>query len=118
MNLEVINDCAKKGYWVFSEQSYDDHRHMVLREAAKRGRPVLEFRPQQGWGPLCGFLGKDMPDEPFPRLNEKKTFQLIRRIFIVKGVLSWMAVGAGVWASWRFGPSAFGYARELWSTYV
>jgi hypothetical protein len=24
---------------------------------------------QQGWEPLCRFLGVDVPDEPFPRVN-------------------------------------------------
>ncbi|KAB2575191.1 hypothetical protein DBV05_g6145 [Lasiodiplodia theobromae] len=33
---------------------------------------LLEFRVQQGWEPLCKFLGKDVPDEPFPRKNEGK----------------------------------------------
>jgi hypothetical protein len=26
-------------------------------------------RVQQGWEPLCRFLGVDVPDEPFPRVN-------------------------------------------------
>ncbi|MGX7894825.1 sulfotransferase family protein [Tsuneonella sp. HG222] len=32
---------------------------------------LLEFRPAQGWGPLCAFLGVPMPDEPFPHVNER-----------------------------------------------
>lgn len=96
---------------------YEGHRKWVLDEARKRGRPVLQFVPEQGWKPLCEFLGTEVPDEPFPRLNEKETFELIRRIFIAKGLLSWAVVGLGVWGSWRFGPSAFGYFQAVWKAY-
>ena len=30
----------------------------------------LEFSPSQGWGPLCQFLRKDIPNEPFPYINQ------------------------------------------------
>ncbi|KAI0440566.1 hypothetical protein F4803DRAFT_526887 [Xylaria telfairii] len=96
---------------------YEGHRRWVLDEAKKRGRPVLEFMPEQGWRPLCEFLGTEVPDEPFPRLNEKETFQTVRRIFITKGLLSWAALGVGVWTSWRFGPLAFRYFGRVWGTY-
>ncbi len=32
---------------------------------------LLEFHPKQGWGPLCEFLGADVPDAPFPRVNSR-----------------------------------------------
>ena len=31
---------------------------------------LLVFRVQDGWEPLCEFLGHDVPDEPFPKTNE------------------------------------------------
>lgn len=31
---------------------------------------LLEFRFEDGWGPLCKFLDKDIPAEPYPRSNE------------------------------------------------
>jgi hypothetical protein len=31
---------------------------------------LLEFRAVDGWAPLCKFLGKEIPDEPYPRINE------------------------------------------------
>lgn len=30
---------------------------------------LLEFDVRQGWEPLCGFLGKPVPDVPFPAEN-------------------------------------------------
>ncbi len=35
---------------------------------------LLEFEVSQGWKPLCDFLGRPVPDEPFPRLNEAQAF--------------------------------------------
>lgn len=32
----------------------------------------LEYRMGDGWEPLCAFLGKEVPDVPFPRLNDRK----------------------------------------------
>lgn len=32
---------------------------------------LLVFRPQDGWKPLCSFLGVAVPDCPFPRINRR-----------------------------------------------
>ncbi|KAF6809131.1 hypothetical protein CSOJ01_07103 [Colletotrichum sojae] len=42
----------------------------AVRALAKDGRRLLEFRPGDGWGPLCEFLGVDVPDVPFPRSDD------------------------------------------------
>ncbi|CZR59388.1 uncharacterized protein PAC_09280 [Phialocephala subalpina] len=31
---------------------------------------LLEFEAKDGWEPLCAFLGRPVPDEPYPRINE------------------------------------------------
>ncbi|KAI3317788.1 hypothetical protein HD806DRAFT_356491 [Xylariaceae sp. AK1471] len=119
MNCEAMSLCHRMHGtpipWTLDV--YEGHRKWVLDEAKKRGRPVLEFVPKQGWEPLCNFLGAEVPCEPFPRLNEKKTFQMIRRIFIAKGLLSWAALGAGVWASWNFWPSVLACLQISWKAY-
>ena len=33
---------------------------------------LLVFRATDGWEPLCDFLGLDVPNEPFPRVNERR----------------------------------------------
>lgn len=30
---------------------------------------LLEWSVEDGWAPLCTFLGKSVPDEPFPHAN-------------------------------------------------
>lgn len=32
---------------------------------------LLVFHPKDGWEPLCSFLGVDVPDCPFPRVNSR-----------------------------------------------
>ena len=31
---------------------------------------LLIFEPKQGWEPLCKFLNKPIPEEPFPHVND------------------------------------------------
>jgi len=46
---------------------------------------------EDGWGPLCAFLGKPIPDVPYPNVNDTKSFQnLIRKVNtmgIIKGMM-------------------------------
>ncbi len=36
---------------------------------------LLVHRAQDGWGPLCAFLGVPVPAEPYPRVNRKADMQ-------------------------------------------
>lgn len=47
-------------------------------ESVRVGAPaerLLAYEVEQGWAPLCGFLGVDVPDVPFPRGNDAASFQ-------------------------------------------
>lgn len=35
---------------------------------------LLVFEVKQGWAPLCNFLGVDVPDSPFPHVNDTNSF--------------------------------------------
>ena len=35
---------------------------------------LLVHRASDGWGPLCTFLERDIPDEPYPRSNSRQEF--------------------------------------------
>lgn len=48
------------------ESSYGGHNDRVRRLCAREGRQLLEFNVKEGWGPLCEYLGHDVPNEPFP----------------------------------------------------
>ena len=52
---------------------YEKHNAEVRRViSADR---LLEFNIGEGWGPLCKFLGKSIPETPFPRVNSTDEFQ-------------------------------------------
>ncbi|KAJ5772585.1 hypothetical protein N7520_003114 [Penicillium odoratum] len=89
--------CMKKygleKHELFTAKHYDAHNAWVLAEAAKRGREVLEHEPQDGWEPLCKFLGKEVPEnEPYPHLNDAAEIRKITRILYGRGILSWIAL--------------------------
>lgn len=36
---------------------------------------LLVYKIEEGWGPLCRFLGVPVPETPFPHVNDAATFQ-------------------------------------------
>lgn len=93
---------------------YDAYQKFVLEEAKKRNREVLTWTAEDGWEPLCKFLGKDVPkEEPFPWVNDAATMKLIKRILIARGVASWLAIFGGAYAAWTYGPSLVQNASHL-----
>lgn len=52
-------------------KAFNAHNDAV-QEYVPRDR-LLVFRVQDGWEPLCEFLCQDIPDEPFPYLNEGRS---------------------------------------------
>ncbi|QKG22607.1 sulfotransferase family protein [Actinomadura verrucosospora] len=52
--------------------TFNRHNEAV-RRAIPSGR-LLEFEAAQGWEPLCAFLGVPVPDEPYPRSNDRAEF--------------------------------------------
>ncbi|KAK5118311.1 hypothetical protein LTR62_002824 [Meristemomyces frigidus] len=60
--------------------TYVEHYRKV-KEVVPRER-LLVFDLKQGWEPLCAFLGKSMPDVPFPRVNETTAVQEKIQLFI------------------------------------
>ncbi|MEQ8858604.1 MAG: sulfotransferase [Pseudomonadales bacterium] len=52
---------------------YRAHNDHVKRQVpADR---LLVFEASQGWESLCRFLGRDVPDAPYPRVNTTEEFQ-------------------------------------------
>lgn len=51
------------------KRRYRDHTNGVLQRAPKE--KLLVFKIEDGWGPLCHFLGKELPSVSFPHENKK-----------------------------------------------
>lgn len=82
----------------------------MRREAKKRGRPVLEWQAQDGYAPICEFLGTPAPkpgtpEAVFPHVNDARQMQIIKAVLIVRGLLSWAVLGVGLWAAWKYAMS-------------
>jgi hypothetical protein len=50
-------------------------RHNAAVQAAMPADRLLVYEVKQGWGPLCAFLGKPIPETPFPNVNDTAEFQ-------------------------------------------
>ncbi len=44
-----------------------------VREGVRSER-LLEWRPEEGWAPICAALGMPIPHEPFPHVNTTVDF--------------------------------------------
>ncbi|MCJ1336348.1 hypothetical protein MMC09_001624 [Bachmanniomyces sp. S44760] len=67
-----------------SRQAYRDHYALVRRVTPKER--LLEYQLGDGWQPLCDFLGKLVPDVPFPRVNDSEALQELLTIIIKRGL--------------------------------
>ena len=50
-------------------------RHVDHVRATAPADRLLVHEASDGWEPLCAFLGVDVPDTPYPHLNDTKTLQ-------------------------------------------
>jgi hypothetical protein len=88
---------------VFQEH-YDNVRRLVPEQS------LLDYHIEEGWEPLCKFLGEEVPEDDFPKGNSTKDFEgAVRLIWKVQtGILSVQAVllVGGLWAGWRMATRA------------
>jgi hypothetical protein len=58
-----------------AKQGYREH-YAIVRDLVPKER-LLEYKLGSGREPLCEFLGKPVPDVPFPHLNESKDLKAL-----------------------------------------
>ena len=108
-NTEMVNGTV----WdrMFDGRQFEEaHAKMVYREhnaavaAELPADRLLVFEVKEGWEPLCAFLGKPVPDTPFPHVNDGAEFQgMIRKIKRTFAAIHLaLLAGAGVLAWWVF----------------
>lgn len=86
----------------FGEESHAIETFRRHNEEVRRRVPpgrLLVFDVREGWEPLCDFLGVEVPDEPFPHLND--TWEMRRRLLglVAVSAAAPVLVGAGVIAA-------------------
>ena len=53
--------------------AYERHNEEVRRDVP--GDRLIDWRPGQGWEPICAMLGLAVPADPFPHENSASDFQ-------------------------------------------
>ncbi|KAJ6526730.1 P-loop containing nucleoside triphosphate hydrolase protein [Mycena capillaripes] len=53
-----------------AKKRFEEH-YAAMRRAVPKER-LLEYDVKEGWGPLCAFLGKEVPSEKFSHTNDTK----------------------------------------------
>ncbi|KAI4616199.1 uncharacterized protein J4E87_008934 [Alternaria ethzedia] len=88
-------------------------KHYAEIRAAVPAERLLEFRLEDGWKPLCEFLEKEVPEEPFPvknkrdehvkRVRQKQDmfFRHVATRFAKKAIPSALGVGVLGLAVWK-----------------
>jgi hypothetical protein len=76
--LDMANSViAKSGFAPGLERDDLIKGFIAHNEMVKKTIPaeqLLVFAVKDGWEPLCTFLGEPIPDEPFPRTNDRLEF--------------------------------------------
>ncbi len=82
-------------------------RHAAQVTATVGTDRLLMFRVDEGWEPLCRFLGVPVPSTPFPNRNESAAFHrdmwrrnaaTYAKALGVIALLALALLGLGVWA--------------------
>jgi hypothetical protein len=63
--------------------------YLAHNEEVKRVTPpeqLLIFKLEQGWEPLCEFLGKPVPDVDFPNINDAEALNELVSCYIAEGM--------------------------------
>lgn len=89
-----------------ASRTYDEH-YAAVRATVPKER-LLEYKMGSGWEPLCKFLGREVPNVPFPHRNDAQTMgnaiglfyqqaavAALRNVAIVVGLAA--VIGGGVW---------------------
>lgn len=66
----------------YAMEVFERHNEEVKRRVPPER--LLIYEVKEGWGPLCEFLGVEIPDEPFPHLND--TADMRRVVWILRAI--------------------------------
>jgi hypothetical protein len=83
-------------------------RHYAEIRAKVPKERLLEYKIEQEWEPLCEFLGKEIPDVPFPRKNKRE-----EHVARVKGRQDMFLKVIGLKLAKSLGPLVLG-AAGVW----
>jgi len=84
------------------------HQHIAEVKASVPAERLLVYSVDQGWKPLCTFLGVPEPSEEFPHVNERAALkqwirEFTRAAYVILAVCALVLAGA-----------IYGIARAFW----
>lgn len=96
----------------FTTQTY--HRHIEWLKNVVPEDKLVFFNVKDGWPPLCAALGVEVPDVPFPKINDSEAVDKLSAELVAKGMKRWgvifavavgvvsvgMYLGGGGWSFW------------------
>jgi hypothetical protein len=89
-NMLRVFTFAQKTCWKEMFQDRFEDKQYAMDRFNKFNEEVMAYVPkekllimniQEGWEPLCKFLGKPVPAEAFPRVNDTEEFNNRRKLF-------------------------------------
>lgn len=88
-------------------------KHYADIRAAVPPERLLDFQLEEGWAPICAFLGKEVPAVPFPRNNPREAH--VKRVKERQRMFVTMVARVGLQKAlpWIFGISAVAVATAL-----
>ncbi len=108
-----MGDMSRKLIWQRSHKGTMDDRAKALAhyrqhiedvKAAVPPEKLLIFSVDQGWGPLCKFLGVPVPETPFPNVNDRAA---IKKVIanMTRGAYLILTTGAVILAALLYGAA-------------
>jgi hypothetical protein len=84
---------AHEVWWCKGDVGNLDKMKISLAEHEARIRKIvpqerlLEWQVTDGWQPLCEFLGREVPVQPFPRVNDGQAIRkMLNAVILMRGV--------------------------------
>ena len=92
--VQAIRARLLRDYGSMGPHIYGMHNQQV-RDMVPKGQ-LLEYNVKEGWEPLCAFLEIDVPDRPFPHLNEGGSIKAVMRGQQILGATTWVIYLTGL----------------------
>ncbi len=73
MFVRVFTDCYSGNFEKNGKRAFREHYNMVRSLVPQEN--LLEYKVQDGWKPLCQFLGAEIPQGLFPNGNTKEELE-------------------------------------------
>lgn len=82
------------------------HKHVTWLKDVVPAERLVFFDVKDGWEPLCKALGKEVPDAPFPKINDSEAIDRLAAKMVGRGLKRWAVIlGGGAVAlrvAWKF----------------